>query len=90
MSFTRRLGLPYAIGLVVAGIGLSLAGYHSRIELTPELIFTFLLPPLIFEAALHLGWSQFKREAQLILSMAFVGTLLSAFLVAAGMHWLVH
>jgi CPA1 family monovalent cation:H+ antiporter len=87
---TRRIGLPYAIGLVAAGIGLSLTGYQSRIALTPELIFTFLLPPLIFEAALHLGWGQFKREAPLVLSMAFVGTLLSAFVVAAGMHWLVH
>jgi CPA1 family monovalent cation:H+ antiporter len=87
---TRRVGLPYAIGLVAAGIGLSLTGYRSGIELTPELIFTFLLPPLIFEAALHLGWAQFKREAPLVLSMAFVGTLLSAFVVAAGMHWFVH
>ncbi len=87
---TRRIGLPYAIGLVTAGIGLSLAGYQSGIELTPELIFTFLLPPLIFEAALHLGWDQFKREAPLVLSMAFVGTLLSAFVVAAGMHWIIH
>ena len=33
---TRRIGLPYAIGLVVAGIGLTLAGYASRINLTPE------------------------------------------------------
>lgn len=86
---TRRIGLPYAVGLVVAGIALSLFGYESRIVLTPELIFTFLLPPLVFEAALHLGWNQFRREAPLILSIAFVGTLLSAFVVAAGMHWLI-
>ena len=86
---TRRIGLPYAIGLVVAGIGLSLFGYQSRIELTPELIFTILLPPLVFEAALHLGWGQFRREAPLVLSIAFVGTLLSAGVVACGMHWLV-
>jgi CPA1 family monovalent cation:H+ antiporter len=86
---TRRIGLPYAIGLVVAGIGLSLFGYQTRIELTPELIFTFLLPPLVFEAALHLGWDEFRREAPLVLSIAFVGTLLSAFVVAGGMHWLV-
>jgi hypothetical protein len=33
---------PYAIGLVVAGIGLSLSGYHSGIELTPELVFSVL------------------------------------------------
>ena len=86
---TRRIGLPYAIGLVIAGIALSLFGYRSHIALTPELIFTFLLPPLVFEAALHLGWDQFRREAPLVLSIAFVGTLLSAAVVAAGMHWVV-
>lgn len=86
---TRRIGLPYAVGLVVAGIGLSLAGYRSQLALTPELIFTILLPPLIFEAALHLGWQQFRREAPLVLSLAFVGTLLSAAIVAAGMHWVI-
>jgi CPA1 family monovalent cation:H+ antiporter len=85
---TKRVGFPYAIGLVVAGIGLSLAGYRSSIDLTPELIFTVLLPPLVFEAALHLGWTQFRREAPLVLNLAFVGTLLSAGVVAAGMHWL--
>jgi len=85
---TRRIGFPYAVGLVLAGIGLSVAGYHSRLELTPDLIFTVLLPPLIFEAALHLDWREFCRESPLVLSLAFVGTLLSAAVVAAGMHWL--
>ena len=86
---TRRVGLPYTIGLVAAGIALSLVGYRSRIVLTPELIFTFLLPPLVFEAALHLKWRQFRDSAPLVLSLAFFGTLLSAGVVAAGMHWLI-
>jgi CPA1 family monovalent cation:H+ antiporter len=84
---TRRIGLPYTIGLVAAGIGLSLAGYRSGIVLTPELIFTVLLPPLVFEAAIHLKWRRFRDEAPLVLSLAFGGTLLSAGVVAAGMHW---
>jgi len=83
-----RARLPYSVGLVVAGIVLGLTGYASRIVLTPQLIFTFLLPPLIFEAALHLGWRQARREAPLVLTLAFVGTFLSAAVVAAGMHWL--
>jgi len=86
---TRRLGLPYAIGLVVAGIGLALVGADRGATLTPEIIFTFLLPPLVFEAALNLEWSHVRREAPLVLSIAFVGTLLSALVVAAGMHWLI-
>lgn len=87
---TRKIGLPYSVGLVAAGIVLSVSGYRVGIALTPELIFTVLLPPLVFEAALHLRWDQFKREAPLVLSLAFVGTLLSAIVVAAGMHWLAH
>jgi len=84
---TKRIGFPYAVGLVAAGIALSLAGYRSGLELTPELVFTILLPPLVFEAAIHLKWRQFCSEAPLVLSLAFVGTLLSAGIVAGGMHW---
>jgi CPA1 family monovalent cation:H+ antiporter len=86
---TRRIGFPYVVGLVVAGMGLSIAGYRSGIDLTPGLIFTFFLPPLVLEAALHLGWKQFRREAPLVLNLAFVGTVLSAAVVAGGMHWLI-
>jgi len=86
---TRRIGLPYSVGLVMAGIGLGLAGYSGGTELTQQLVFTFLLPPLIFEAALHLSWQQARREAPLVLTLAFVGTFLSAAVVAAGMHWLI-
>lgn len=86
---TRRVGLPYTIGLVAAGIALALIGYHSRIVLTPDLIFTVLLPPLIFEASLHLKWRQFRESAPLVLSLAFVGTVMSAAVVAGGMHWVI-
>jgi CPA1 family monovalent cation:H+ antiporter len=86
---TRRVGFPYTVGLVIAGIGIKITGYSSDISLTPDLIFTLLLPPLVFEAALHLRWKQFCREAPLVLNLAFVGTLLSAAVVAAGMHWLI-
>ena len=86
---TRRIGIPYTIGLVVAGLALGLSGYRTGIVLTPSLVFTVLLPPLVFEAALHLEWGRFRRRAPLILSLAFGGTLLSAAIVALGMHGLV-
>ena len=85
----QRIGLPYAVGLVAAGLGLGFTGFHSHLQLTPELIFTVLLPPLIFEAALQLDWREFRREAPLVFNLAFVGTLLSAGVVAVGMHWLI-
>ena len=48
---TRQLKLPYSVGLVTAGILLALLPVGLDVELTPELVFTLLLPPLIFEAA---------------------------------------
>jgi CPA1 family monovalent cation:H+ antiporter len=86
---SRRIGLPYAVGLVAAGIALSFTGFRSGLQLTPALVFTVLLPPLIFEAALHLNARQFWRESPLVMSLAFAGTLLSAGTVATGMHYLI-
>jgi CPA1 family monovalent cation:H+ antiporter len=85
---TRRIGLPYAVGLVAAGIALGFTHWLGAVALTPQLVFTLLLPPLVFEASLHLGWRQARREAPLVLTLAFVGTLLAAVVVAVGMHGL--
>jgi CPA1 family monovalent cation:H+ antiporter len=86
---TRRLDLPYSAGLVAAGIGLALLGIGSGLELTPELVFTFLLPPLIFEAAIQIPWAPFRSELPLLVALVTIGVVLAAALIAAGMHWLV-
>ena len=44
---TRRLRLPYSVGLVAAGILLAFLPLGIGVALTPELVFTVLLPPLI-------------------------------------------
>ena len=51
---TRRLGLPYIVGLVVAGFLIALLPSIPALPLSRELIFNILLPPLVFEAALQL------------------------------------
>ena len=50
---TRRLHVPYSVGLVAAGMAVALLPFAPKISLTRELIFTGLLPPLIFEAAFY-------------------------------------
>jgi CPA1 family monovalent cation:H+ antiporter len=86
----RRLSLPYTVGLVTAGIALALLGGMEKLELTPHLIFEILLPPLLFEAALHLKWEPFRRNLPVSLSLAFPGTILTAAIVAVGMHFALH
>jgi CPA1 family monovalent cation:H+ antiporter len=83
---SRQLHLPYSVGLVTAGIGLALSGAALNLNLTPELIYKILLPPLIFEGALQLKWRPFRDDLPVTLTLAFPGTVISFAVVAAGMH----
>jgi len=86
---TRRFGWPYAVGLAAAGIGIAYLPNAPTIPLSRDLIFNVFLPPLVFEAALQLQWTSFRRELPVTLLLAFAGVAIAAALVAAGMHWLV-
>jgi monovalent cation:H+ antiporter, CPA1 family len=86
---TRRLKLPYSAGLVAAGLALAVLPIGFHVALTPELVFTMFLPPLIFEAAIQIPWAPFRRELPLLLLLVTIGVLLAAGVVAAGMHWLI-
>jgi CPA1 family monovalent cation:H+ antiporter len=84
---TRRLGLPYTVGLVLAGIGLAMLPVTQNIRLSKELIFSVLLPPLVFEAALAMHWREFKADLPAVTTLATVGVALAAAVTAAGMHY---
>ncbi|HEX4366512.1 MAG TPA: cation:proton antiporter [Rhodopila sp.] len=86
---SRRLRLPYSVGLVVAGIGLALLPSAPELPLTRDLIFNIFLPPLVFEAALQLKWDPFRRDLPLTLALAFLGVAIASAFVAAGMHFVV-
>lgn len=87
---TRRLHLPYSVGLVAAGIILAILPFTPEVALTKDLIFTALLPPLLFEAAFYINWNQLRRDFSIIVVLATLGVLLSACLTATGMHYLAH
>ena len=86
---SRRLKLPYSVGLVIAGITLALIPNAIELPLTRDLIFNIFLPPLIFEAALHLEWKAFRRDLPLTAGLAFPGVLIAAIAVSGGMHFLI-
>ncbi len=85
---TRRLRLPYSCGLVAAGISIALLPFAPKVSLTKDLLFTALLPPLLFEAAFYLHWNQLRRNFPVIAVLATLGVLLAAFVTATGMHYL--
>lgn len=84
---SRKLGLPYSVGLVTAGLLIALTPNGPRFTLSRDLIFNVLLPPLVFEGALQLPWKDFRRELPVTFTLALVGVILAAAVVAAGLHY---
>jgi CPA1 family monovalent cation:H+ antiporter len=83
----QRVRIPYTIGLVLAGIVLSFFPLAPGIELSKELIFSVLLPPLIFEATLFIRWRELILNLPIIFLFATIGVVLSAVLTCAGMFY---
>jgi CPA1 family monovalent cation:H+ antiporter len=66
----RKLQTPYPIILVIAGLLLSLIPGLPRIELNPKLVFTLILPPLLYAAAWLTSWREFRHNLVSIISVA--------------------
>ncbi len=84
----RRVRIPYTAILVIVGIALSLFSFAPEMDLSKELIFTVLLPPLIFEATLFIRWRDLIHNMPVILMFATIGVILSALLTSLGMFYL--
>ena len=86
----RRLGVPYSVGLVIAGIGMAFLPWRPSVTLSRELVYGGILPPLIFEAAFQLRWEALRRNLALVVLLATIGVLISAVVTAAIMTGLAH
>ncbi len=73
----RRLRIPYTVGLVLAGILLGVLKPFAPPILTKDLLFSLFLPGLLFEAAFHLDFEQFRRNRLAIASLAVPGVVLA-------------
>ncbi len=86
----RRLRVPYALALVMTGLVIGFGRLMPQVHLEPSLIFTVFLPPLLFEAAIHLRLGELRRNWAPIAIYALAGTLASTFLVGTLASLLLH
>jgi CPA1 family monovalent cation:H+ antiporter len=84
---SRRLRLPYTVGLVLAGMALYFSHVYLKWHLSRELIFSGFLPPLVFEAALFIPWDELRRDLPVVGLLATLGVALAAGVTAIGMHY---
>lgn len=84
----HRTKLPAAALLTVAGLVYALLP-GTNIELDPHVILTFILPPLLYSAALNSSLLAIRQNLRPVVSLSVFLVLLTAFLVGLGVHLII-
>jgi CPA1 family monovalent cation:H+ antiporter len=92
--------IPYPTAMVIAGLVIGLAVYlipHTRglaIPLSPDVLFTLILPPLLYAAAWNTSWGEFRKNLRPISLLAIgcvffttVGIAAIAMALIPGFTW---
>ena len=83
----KRIHLPYTTALVLMGVGVSFLPIDIELHLSKELVLLIVLPPLLFQGALHMEFDSLKRNLVPIATMAFPGLIAATFLVGTMLHY---
>lgn len=84
----RRVHLPYTLALVVAGLVLGFVELEtlSSFRLSASLLLLLLLPALLFEAAFHIEWKEFRQELASVLALALPGVAIAVALTGGLLY----
>ncbi len=82
---TGKSSFPYTVALLLVGLAGQLLvnafDINPHLGLSPEIIFYVFLPLLIFEAAMHINFHQFKLQFKTVAFAATFGVMLSMFII---------
>lgn len=93
---SSRLRFPYTAALLLLGVTIgflaqevSLLGIAKQggFLFSPEMFFYLLLPPIIFDAGLHIDFRTLRRRAPFVLFLVFVGVLFTTALTGLVVAW---
>ncbi len=87
---TEQLRVPYTIALVITGLVIGNIHLAPPITVTPEVLLTLLIPPLLFEGGLRLPPRYLKTYGGLIGLLAVPGTILTALAIGWTVKVLFH
>lgn len=88
-SVAEKIGISYPILLVIAGLGIGFAPGLPVVQITPDIVFLLFLPPLLFDAARHTSWHDFKRNSDAIGRLAIGLVLFTTGAVAVAAHYFI-
>ena len=84
-----RTGLPAAALLTIVGILYAVLP-GPNVELEPHIILTFVIPPLLYSAALDSSLLDIRRNTRTVISLSVLLVLATAMLVGVGFDLWVH
>lgn len=96
IAIAKKLKQPYSIALVVVGLVLGITHipvleeaetYITQTHVFQVIIISLFLPILLGDATLKLPFSHLKEQSKPVLALAFGGTLLSFFIIAAASYY---
>src|SRR5579863_5707814 len=70
VAVARRIQIPPAILLVVAGLMLAFVPGLPAIELAPQLMLLVILPPVVYWSAVTMSWREFRSNLRPISLLA--------------------
>jgi monovalent cation/hydrogen antiporter len=82
----KKVALPYPVLLVIGGLALGFVPGLPAVQLEPDIVFLFLLPPLLYPAAVFTSWRDFRANLGPILLLAIGLVLFTTAFVAVVAH----
>lgn len=80
----RLVKVPYTVALVIAGMVLGATQLMDPPRLTHDLLFTVILPGLLFEAAFNMDVDVFLKNRMVITALAIPGVVVAIVLAGSG------
>lgn len=97
IAVSKKINWPYSIALVLVGLVLGIfhipfmedaEAFITQSHVFQSIIISLFLPILLGDATLKLPFSHLREQSKPVLALAFIGTLLSFLLIAAGAYYL--
>jgi monovalent cation/hydrogen antiporter len=82
----KKMALPYPVLQVLGGLALGFIPGLPGVQLAPDMVFLFLLPPLLYPAALFTSWRDFRANLSPISLLAIGLVLITTATIGAVAH----
>jgi CPA1 family monovalent cation:H+ antiporter len=82
VTVSRRIRAPWPVLLVITGLGLTLVPQLGHVDISPDLVLSVFLPPLLFGAAWYTPVQDFRRYRRAIVLLSVGLVLFTTFVVA--------